>query len=395
MTMTDENTSRQAEEFWRSDDWAELRWAREHSTPRQIARHLLDPQWRDRDYNALDELVEMTHAADLSSLDEDDLETLASSGLPELRQTVIRYAGTPARLLEDMARTEGNTRLLHALVESGRLGRNAIDLCCWNQTDVRLAADMLRRASDDLLRRLSGRDWWPGRKMAVESGRLDRARMADMLEKEDHPDVVSALLAAGEFDTDDAIGAIRRVITSPALAETYTNPMNRAYGLDRPRTEVVRLAARTMLEHAPVGPILRMPDDDDGNWRTLVDTAAMEYAGASTWTRSSPSPGRKATSRPGPSSQAGDSWKTRKPVRAGRGRHRREMTAPTGSTCGCSDVSGPTSTISSDRPGRRNTYGPAAWTRRSRNCANSTGPSGREAVPNGSPPSGSTGPNGR
>ena len=55
--MIDENTSRQVEELYRSDDWAELRWAREHSTPQQIARHLLDPQWRNRDYNALDELV--------------------------------------------------------------------------------------------------------------------------------------------------------------------------------------------------------------------------------------------------------------------------------------------------------------------------------------------------
>ena len=50
--MIDENTSRQVEELYRSDDWAELRWAREHSTPQQIARHLLDPQWRNRDYNA-------------------------------------------------------------------------------------------------------------------------------------------------------------------------------------------------------------------------------------------------------------------------------------------------------------------------------------------------------
>ena len=145
--MIDENTSRQVEELYRSDDWAELRWAREHSTPQQIARHLLDPQWRNRDYNALDELVEMTHDADLSSLDEDDLETLAASGLPELRQAVIRYAGTPARLLEDMARTESNTRLLQMLVESDKLSQNAIDLCCWNQTDSRLAASMLTKAS--------------------------------------------------------------------------------------------------------------------------------------------------------------------------------------------------------------------------------------------------------
>lgn len=277
--MIDENTSRQVEELYRSDDWAELRWAREHSTPQQIARHLLDPQWRNRDYNALDELVEMTHDADLSSLDEDDLETLAASGLPELRQAVIRYAGTPARLLEDMARTESNTRLLQMLVESGKLSQNAIDLCCWNQTDSRLAASMLPKASDDLLHRLSGRDWWPSRKNAVESGRLDRKDLDDMIKTENHPDVVSALIGTGEFDMDSEAEAIRRVITSPGLLTTYTNPMNRRYSLDQPRREVVRQAARTMLEHAPVGMILSMPDDDDENWRTLIDTAATEYAG--------------------------------------------------------------------------------------------------------------------
>lgn len=273
-----ENTS-QTEDLWQSDDWADLRWAREHSTPQQIARHLLDPQWRNRDYNALDELVEMTHDADLSSLDEDDLETLAASGLPELRQAVIRYAGTPARLLEDMARTESNTRLLQMLVESGKLSQNTIDLCCWNQTDSRLAASMLTKASDDLLHRLSGRDWWPSRKNAVESGRLDRARLSDMIKTENHPDVVSALIGTGEFDMDSEAEAIRRVITSPGLLTAYTNPMNRRYSLDQSRREVVRQAARTMLEHAPVGMILSMPDDDDENWRTLIDTAATEYAG--------------------------------------------------------------------------------------------------------------------
>lgn len=278
-TMIDENTSRQVEELYRSDDWAELRWAREHSTPQQIARHLLDPQWRNRDYNALDELVEMTHDADLSSLSDDDLETLAASGLPELRQAIIRYAGTPARLLEDMARTESNTRLLQMLVESGKLSQNAIDLCCWNQTDSRLAASMLTKASDDLLHRLSGRDWWPSRKNAVESGRLDRKDLDDMIKTENHPDVVSALIGTGEFDMDSEAEAIRRVITSPRLLTAYTNPMNRRYSLDQSRQEVVRQAARTMLEHAPVGMILSMPDDDDENWRTLIDTAATEYAG--------------------------------------------------------------------------------------------------------------------
>lgn len=278
MTNNDEDTSRQAESLWRSDDWADLRWAREHSTPQQIARHLLDPQWRNRDYNALDELVEMTHDADLSSLSEDDLETLAASSLPELRQSVIRYKDTPARLLEDMARTESNTRLLQMLVESGKLSQNTIDLCCWNQTDSRLAASMLPKASDHLLVRLSGRDWWPSRKNAVESGRLDRARLSEMIEKENHPDVVSALIGTGEFDMDGEAKAIRRVITSPDLLTAYTNPMGRRYNLDRSDREVVRQAARTMLEHAPIGLILSMPDDDNENWRTLIDTAATEYA---------------------------------------------------------------------------------------------------------------------
>lgn len=278
MTNNDEDASRQAESLWRSDDWAALRWAREHSTPQQIARHLLDPQWRNRDYNALDELVEMTHDADLSSLSEDDLETLAASSLPELRQSVIRYKDTQARLLEDMARIESNTRLLQMLVESGKLGQNTIDLCCWNQTDSRLAASMLPKASDHLLVRLSGRDWWPSRKNAVESGRLDRARLSEMIEKENHPDVVSALIGTGEFDMDGEAKAIRRVITSPDLLTAYTNPMGRRYNLDRPDREVVRQAARTMLEHAPIGLILSMPDDDNENWRTLIDTAATEYA---------------------------------------------------------------------------------------------------------------------
>ncbi|GDZ04590.1 hypothetical protein MCC01992_18890 [Bifidobacteriaceae bacterium MCC01992] len=278
MTNNDEDTSRQAESLWRSDDWADLRWAREHSTPQQIARHLLDPQWRNRDYNALDELVEMTHDADLSSLSENDLETLAASSLPELRQSVIRYKDTPARLLEDMARTESNTRLLQMLVESGKLGQSTIDLCCWNQTDSRLAASMLPKASDYLLVRLSGRDWWPSRKNAVESGRLDRARLSEMIEKENHPDVVSALIGTGEFDMDGEAKAIRRVITSPDLLTAYTNPMGRRYNLDRSDREVVRQAARTMLEHAPIGLILGMPDNDNENWRTLIDTAATEYA---------------------------------------------------------------------------------------------------------------------
>lgn len=138
------------------------------------------------------------------------------------RQAACRNCANPSSatrtlrrdLLEDMARTESNTRLLQMLVESGRLSQNTIDLCCWNQTDSRLAASMLPKASDHLLVRLSGRDWWPSRKNAVESGRLDRARLSEMIEKENHPDVVSALIGTGEFDMDGEAKAIRRVITS-------------------------------------------------------------------------------------------------------------------------------------------------------------------------------------
>ena len=74
-----------------------------------------------------------------------------------------------------------------------------------------------------------------------------------MIKTENHPDVVSALIGTGEFDMDSEVNAIRRVITSPGLLTAYTNPMNRRYSLDLPRREVVRQAARTMLEHAPVG----------------------------------------------------------------------------------------------------------------------------------------------
>ena len=66
---------------------------------------------------------------------------------------------TTKMCIRDRARTESNTRLLQMLVESGRLSQNTIDLCCWNQTDSRLAASMLPKASDHLLVRLSGRDW--------------------------------------------------------------------------------------------------------------------------------------------------------------------------------------------------------------------------------------------
>ena len=71
-----------------------LRWAREHSTPQQIARHLLDPQWRNRDYNALDELVEMTHDADLSSLSR----TIWKHSRPaDCRNSDRRSSAMPAR----------------------------------------------------------------------------------------------------------------------------------------------------------------------------------------------------------------------------------------------------------------------------------------------------------
>ena len=216
-----------------------------------------------------------------------------------------------------------------------------------------------------------------------------------MIKTENHPDVVSALIGTGEFDMDSEAEAIRRVITSPGLLTAYTNPMNRRYSLDQSRWEVVRQAARTMLEHAPVGMILSMPDDDDENWRTLIDTAATEYAG------------ELGKDMLGLIAQSEGNTQART-ILAGRGfpkaaasneertwRHLPERTEPTGSTCGCLDASRTTSTISSAHHMRRNTYGPAAWTRRSRSSARSTEQSGRKTVPNGSPRSGSTRPNGR
>ena len=270
-----ENTS-QTEDLWQSDDWADLRWAREHSTPQQIARHLLDPQWRGRDYNALDELVEMTHDADLSALDEDDLTALASSELPELRQAVIRHPGTPDRILEDMARKESNTRLLQMLADSGKLSQRAIDLCCWHQPDERLAARMLPQASDWLVDRLSERDIWTSRRIAVKSGRLDHSRLESMMDVETHPEVAGALVTTGMVDLDHEANAIRRIITDPDLQTHYPD----WFGQGRNGEETERLAAKAMLNPAPpelVGKLLTMPDADSRAWRTLVDVAVEDH----------------------------------------------------------------------------------------------------------------------
>ena len=270
-----ENTS-QTEDLWQSDDWADLRWAREHSTPQQIARHLLDPQWRGRDYNALDELVEMTHDADLSALDEDDLTALASSELPELRQAVIRHPGTPDRILEDMARKESNTRLLQMLADSGKLSQRAIDLCCWHQPDERLAARMLPQASDWLVDRLSERDIWTSRRIAVKSGRLDHSRLESMMDVETHPEVAGALVTTGMVDLDHEANAIRRIITDPDLQTHYPD----WFGQGRNGEETERLAAQAMLNPAPpelVGKLLTMPDADSRAWRTLVDVAVEDH----------------------------------------------------------------------------------------------------------------------
>lgn len=264
---------------WASDDWADLRWARQHSTPQQTARHLLDPQWPARDYNALDELVEMTHTADLSALDADDIADLAASELPELRQAAIRYEGTPATILEDMARGESNTRLLQMLVDTGRLGQRAVDLCCWRQTDHRLAARMLPAASDRLVARLAERDDWTARKTAIESGRLDSGLLNRMTDSETHPEAAAALIATGRVSHDRAAGMILRIATDPNLPDRYMDPTGRVQSKDR--DELSARAARTMLDAADpavIGRILCMDDEDTHAWRTLIDMTADRYA---------------------------------------------------------------------------------------------------------------------
>ena len=267
------------EELWQSNDWAELRWARKHSTPQQIARHLLDPQWRDRDYDALDELVEMTHAADLSILNEDELETLASSELPELRAAVIRYKGTPAKVLEDMTPVETNSRLLQMLVDSGKLSQHAIDLACWHQPDERLAERMLPHASDHLVEQLSTRPIWVSRRLAAKSDRLEWEQMKHMLAVETHPDVVAALVDTGQFDANEEIRAIYHVITSPNLEDSYTDRLGRKYSAGMSHQAVVEHASRTMLKNTPsLGWILRYPDQDNEDWRTFINMAVEEMA---------------------------------------------------------------------------------------------------------------------
>ena len=267
------------EELWQSNDWAELRWARKHSTPQQIARHLLDPQWRDRDYDALDELVEMTHAADLSILNEDELGTLASSELPELRAAVIRYKGTPAKVLEDMTPVETNSRLLQMLVDSGKLSQHAIDLACWHQPDERLAERMLPHASDHLVEQLSTRPIWVSRRLAAKSDRLEWEQMKHMLAVETHPDVVAALVDTGQFDANEEIRAIYHVITSPNLEDSYTDRLGRKYSAGMSHQAVVEHASRTMLKNTPsLGWILRYPDQDNEDWRTFINMAVEEMA---------------------------------------------------------------------------------------------------------------------
>ena len=194
---------------------------------------------------------------------------------------------------------------------------------------------------------------------------------------------------------DSEAEAIRRVITSPRLLTAYTNPMNRRYSLDQSRQEVVRQASRTMLEHAPVGMILSMPDDDDENWRMLIDTAATEYAGElgqnmlGLIARSEGNTqARTILAEQGLLKATASSVERTSTASPGR-------TEPTGSTCGCSGRLKDDVDYSSAHHMRRNTCGPAAWTRRSRNSARSMEASGRKTVPNGSPPNGSTKLNGK
>ncbi len=121
-TMIDANTSRQVEELYRSDDWADL------------CRHAnIDPT-ADRTASARPTAEPLLQRVGRTREITDDCGPFqprrGRSGNPrgqrtarQLRQAIIRYAGTPARLLQDMARTESNTRLLQMLVESGNSAR--------------------------------------------------------------------------------------------------------------------------------------------------------------------------------------------------------------------------------------------------------------------------------
>ena len=259
------------EEYFRSDDWADLRYARENATPQDIARHLLDPQWVDRDYDALDELVAMTRQADMTVLSEDDLADLAASELPELRQAAIRYAGTPSRILADMAVTETNSRLLEMLVDTGRLEQRAIDMCCWRQPDPRMLSRMLSLASAGCVAMLSERDDRTARLAAVNSGRLDTERLGDMLGRENDPNVLGALIATRRLGLDQEIEAIDRTIRAAADPQTGPDADGR-----------IRKAAETMLAEADpalIGTLMCMADDDAEPWRILIETAVELHGG--------------------------------------------------------------------------------------------------------------------
>ena len=259
------------EEYFRSDDWADLRYARENATPQDIARHLLDSQWADRDYDALDELVAMTRQADMTVLSEDDLADLAASELPELRQAAIRFEGTPSRILADMAVTETNSRLLEMLVDTGRLDQRAIDMCCWRQPDPRMLSRMLSRASAGCVAMLSERDDRTARLAAVNSGRLDTERLGDMLGRENDPNVLGALIATRRLGLDQEIEAIDRTIRAAADPQTGPDADGR-----------IRKAAETMLAEADpalIGTLMCMADDDAEPWRILIETAVELHGG--------------------------------------------------------------------------------------------------------------------
>ena len=142
-THDDEYDDRTLEELWRSDDWHDLRRARMASTPRTSALHLLDPQWAGRDWDALDELAATIMDADLGALDTKALGTLAASPLPELRAAAAEYPGTPATVLDTMSRSEDEPGILMTLVESDRLGQEAVDEAACRQYDPDLIAGMI------------------------------------------------------------------------------------------------------------------------------------------------------------------------------------------------------------------------------------------------------------
>lgn len=235
-THDDEYDDRTLEELWRSDDWHDLRRARMASTPRTRALHLLDPQWADRDWDALDELAATIMDADLGALDTKALGTLAASPLPELRAAAAEYPGTPATVLDTMSRSEDEPGILMTLVESDRLGQDAVDEAACRQYDPDLIARMIGRVSPQAVRTLARSEAWGARLAAARSGRLTDHDILGMAAGTDgwtpelDADVAAELLLRMPRDPDAGTGGagltptrlVRRIINDPHAADRAT-----------------------------------------------------------------------------------------------------------------------------------------------------------------------------